>query len=63
MTSEPAYVLIADAVVAGRQYSKGCLGPARDFGSAFSRLLAAGLLVAFDPTKGLIEIRSRETAS
>lgn len=56
-STEPAYVLIADAAVAGRQFTRGSLGPATDFGSAFSRLLAAGLLIAFDPAKGLIEVR------
>ena len=61
LTTEPAYILIADAVVAGRQYPKGSLGPAQDFGSAFGCLRAAGLLVAFDPAKGLGEVRARET--
>jgi len=62
-SSEPAYVLIADAVVAGRQFNRGSLGPAADFGPAFSRLLCAGLLIAFDPAKGLVEVRPRDQAA
>ncbi|MGV3614592.1 MAG: hypothetical protein ACO1SV_04570 [Fimbriimonas sp.] len=62
-TPEPAYVLIADAVVAGRQYVRGSLGPAGDFGPAFTRLLSAGLLIAFDPGRGMVEVRPRNTGT
>ena len=62
-TPEPAYVLIADAVVAGRQYVRGSLGPAGDFGAAFTRLLSAGLLIAFDPGRSMVEVRPRNARS